>query len=433
MEYNEKLSHLTPDQIDDIVRMYSDKTFKVADIISKYNIDVPVTSFIKILPPIKTDKICEYCGEPLYRNVTARINSFYTRPSDMFCLACGHHVYDEQQYGQPPKCTCEGCKKRERKARDQKQNIIQEVFEKEHPQIQFKDLELGDQLKFLYVICRKSNNTDTSSSESIIPWEIPSVERDRYHFDNTGINYLRRLLKIGAISISPKSPVEAFDFDEDDFPFRFSMRKVWFCINVNQDSVPTDFTKSEYFLNCDKKQLLELYEECLYIDLIEKFEDILDERRLVLHISENANERFKELVGKLSYLQILTLCKRVAVFFSDKVITGNMSRKFAQNAVLLNVSKFYERSVLSRWDIAYMELDEIRSERGGVSPELNFFLNILDKPLTFLRKVPSVENICQPMTPKEAHDGDPDYQLTVEDADCTTLMENKTDTCNDTN
>ena len=33
MEYNEKLSHLTPDQIDDIVRMYSDKTFKVADII----------------------------------------------------------------------------------------------------------------------------------------------------------------------------------------------------------------------------------------------------------------------------------------------------------------------------------------------------------------------------------------------------------------
>lgn len=52
MEYNEKLSHLTPDQIDDIVRMYSDKTFKVADIINKYNIDVPVTSFIKILPPI---------------------------------------------------------------------------------------------------------------------------------------------------------------------------------------------------------------------------------------------------------------------------------------------------------------------------------------------------------------------------------------------
>ena len=50
MEYNEKLSHLTPDQIDDIVRMYSDKTFKVADIINKYNIDVPVTSFSELLP-----------------------------------------------------------------------------------------------------------------------------------------------------------------------------------------------------------------------------------------------------------------------------------------------------------------------------------------------------------------------------------------------
>lgn len=152
MEYNEKLSHLTPDQIDDIVRMYSDKTFKVADIISKYNIDVPVTSFIKILPPIKTDKICEYCGEPLYRNVTARINSFYTRPSDIFCLACGHHVYDEQQYGQPPKCTCEGCKEREQQERARKQELTRKRYERNHTQIQFKDLELGDQIKFIYVL-----------------------------------------------------------------------------------------------------------------------------------------------------------------------------------------------------------------------------------------------------------------------------------------
>ena len=131
--------------------------------------------------------------------------------------------------------------------------------------------------------------------------------------------------------------------------------------------------------------------------MIEEFEDILNERMLDLHISEKANECFKELIGKLSYLQILTLCKRVAVFLSDKVVTGSMSRKFAQNAALLNVSKFYERSVLSGWDIAYTKLNEIHPERRCLSAELSFFLDkVLNKPLTFLKEVPSIENISEP-------------------------------------
>lgn len=393
MEYNEKLSHLTPDQIDDIVRMYSDKTFKVADIISKYNIDVPVTSFIKILPPIKTDKICEYCGEPLYRNVTARINSFYTRPSDIFCLACGHHVYDEQQYGQPPKCTCEGCKEREQQERARKQELIRKRYERNHTQIQFKDLELGDQIKFIYVLY--NNPEQLHSNKKGIPCEIAPVEQDTYHFNATGINYLHRLIDIGVLSVSPKSPIEAFV--EKDFPRVAYIECARYTINVTQSSILADYTDDSYFLTCDKAQLLKEYKECLYRDLIKKFEDMLYERRLDLHISENANERFKDLIGKLSYLQILTLCKRVAVFLSDKVVTGSMSRKFAQNAALLNVSKFYERSVLSGWDIAYMKLNEIHPERRCLSAELSFFLDkVLNKPLTFLKEVPSIENISEP-------------------------------------
>lgn len=432
MEYNEKLSHLTPDQIDDIVRMYSDKTFKVADIINKYNIDVPVTSFIKILPPIKTDKICEYCGEPLYRNVTARINSFYTRPSDMFCLACGHHVYDEQQYGQPPKCTCEGCKEREQQERARKQELIRKRYERNHTQIQFKDLELGDQIKFIYVLY--NNPEQLHSNKKGIPWEIAPVEQDTYHFNATGINYLHRLIDIGVLSVSPKSPIEAFV--EKDFPRVAYIECARYTINVTQASILADYTDDSYFLTCDKAQLLKEYKECLYRDLIKKFEDMLYERRLDLHISENANERFKDLIGKLSYLQILTLCKRVAVFFSDKVVTGSMNRRFAKNAVLINVSKFYDRCIASELDIAYMEPDELRLDNGGISAELKYFLvKVLEKPTTFLKEVPSIDNICQPITSKEAeaHDDELAHQPTKEDVENITLVVNKTDTLNDTN
>ena len=163
---------------------------------------------------------------------------------------------------------------------------------------------------------------------------------------------------------------------------------------------------------------------------------MLYERRLDLHISENANERFKDLIGKLSYLQILTLCKRVAVFFSDKVVTGSMNRRFAKNAVLINVSKFYDRCIASEWDIAYMEPDELRLDNGGISAELKYFLvKVLEKPTTFLKEVPSIDNICQPITSKEAeaHDDELAHQPTKEDVENITLVVNKTDTLNDTN
>lgn len=392
MEYNEKLSHLTPDQIDDIVRMYSDKTFKVADIISKYNIDVPVNFFVKILPPVKVDGVCEYCGEPLYHNITARIDSFYKKDIDMFCLACGHHIYVKRQHRQPPKCTCEGCKERERQEITRKQKLIQQCYEKSHSQIQFTDLDLGDQIKFMYVLY---NNPERLHNPEDIPWEIAPVEYDHYHFGAVGIKYLCHLIRIGVLSVSPKSPIEAFV--EKDFPQRAYVKCARYTINVVQSSVPANLTNTSYFLTCDKEHLLRAYKEWLYNDLIEEFEDILNERMLDLHISEKANECFKELIGKLSYLQILTLCKRVAVFLSDKVVTGSMSRKFAQNAALLNVSKFYERSVLSGWDIAYTKLNEIHPERRCLSAELSFFLDkVLNKPLTFLKEVPSIENISGP-------------------------------------
>ena len=40
MEINEKLKHLTETQIEEVVTMYMDKSIKIADILSKYNIDV---------------------------------------------------------------------------------------------------------------------------------------------------------------------------------------------------------------------------------------------------------------------------------------------------------------------------------------------------------------------------------------------------------
>ena len=66
MEINEKLKHLTENQIEEVVTLYLDKAVKISDILSKYNIDVKPAGLLKILPPMKTNDICVICGKNLY-------------------------------------------------------------------------------------------------------------------------------------------------------------------------------------------------------------------------------------------------------------------------------------------------------------------------------------------------------------------------------
>ena len=40
MEINRKLEHLTEEQIEEVITMYKDKSIRLSNIISKYNIDV---------------------------------------------------------------------------------------------------------------------------------------------------------------------------------------------------------------------------------------------------------------------------------------------------------------------------------------------------------------------------------------------------------
>ena len=63
MEINEKLKHLTETQIEEVVTMYMDKSIKISDILSKYNIDVKPGGLLKILPPVRTNDVCVICGE----------------------------------------------------------------------------------------------------------------------------------------------------------------------------------------------------------------------------------------------------------------------------------------------------------------------------------------------------------------------------------
>lgn len=370
MEINRKLEHLTEEQIEEVITMYKDKSIRLSNIISKYNIDVKPSGLLSILPPIKTDEVCAICGAYLYQKLKPRTGYASDSQKDKFCLECGHWVYAKSIW-ETKKCTCEGCKAKAEEERKKKQ--IQEIYSKEKAQINFTELTLSDQIKLVYVLM---NNSFHNVSE-IAPMEP----------EGKWIQYINRLTEIKAISVSPESAVNAFC--KENFPNEYYVAKVQYNVNVIfDDEILYKINNNSYFIeNSNEEELIILLKKYIYDDLIRQFEDMLNSRRLQLHISENANDKFIELIDKISYTQILTLCNRVAVFFSDKVLTGNMSKSMAKNAALLNVSKFYDRAIQSDWTINHAEICHI-------GKELQFFIErILNKKTTILKDIASAENL----------------------------------------
>lgn len=372
MEINRKLEHLTEEQIEEVITMYKDKSIRLSNIISKYNIDVKPSGLLSILPPIKTDEVCAICGAYLYQKLKPRTGYASDSQKDKFCLECGHWVYAKSIW-ETKKCTCEGCKAIAKAEEERKKKQIQEIYSKEKAQINFTELTLSDQIKLVYVLM---NNSFYNVSE-IAPMEP----------EGKWIQYINRLTEIKAISVSPESAVNAFC--KENFPNEYYVAKVQYNVNVIfDDEILYKINNNSYFIeNSNEEELIILLKKNIYDDLIRQFEDMLNSRRLQLHISENANDKFIELIDKISYTQILTLCNRVAVFFSDKVLTGNMSKSMAKNAALLNVSKFYDRAIQSDWTINHAEICHI-------GKELQFFIErILNKKTTILKDIASAENL----------------------------------------
>ncbi|WP_310604504.1 hypothetical protein [Anaerosporobacter sp.] len=169
----------------------------------------------------------------------------------------------------------------------------------------------------------------------------------------------------------------------------YYVNKVIYDVNVAfKETILARINDNNYFgESSEEDELIMLLKDYIYSDLIEKFGEMLESRRLQLHISDKANNEFIELINQISYTQILALCNRVAVFFSDKVLIGDMTKSVAKNAVLSNVSKFYNRAVESEWALNHAELDYI-------GKDLEFFITrVLNKDISILKDVASVENL----------------------------------------
>lgn len=370
LEINEKLQHLTEEQIEEILELYQNKEVKITDIIDKYEIDVRPAGFRKILPPVKSDVECIICGEKMYYQIGTRDSC--EKPTRYFCLKCNHKKCTDY-WGAEEVCNCEGCVNLRLQKENEQRKQIETIYACEEDKVLFEELQLNDQVLLIKLLLENPlHNTS---------YIAPFSGSDKF------ITTLNRLLDINVLSVSSKSEISAFQ--KENFPYRYDVTAVSYNVNVifNDDDI-SKINRRQYFIdNSSPEELLSLYQAYIYNDIIDKFRVMMGERELTLKITKDADAEFKQLINSVSYTKLLTLCLRVARYLSDKVLVGDMPRYIANNIALGNVVKFYKRAVELEW-----KLNESEFEQAG--DDLVFFIEIImGKSISILQDVPSIENL----------------------------------------
>jgi hypothetical protein len=374
---DEKLKHLSEQQIEEVIRKYENKSIKLAEIISDYKIDVKPAGLLKILPPVKTENSCIHCGCNLYHEREGRTSyNCNDVNKTMFCDNCGHKE-NPKLWGRIQQCECQNCVSSRLRLIQEKRNLIKHLYEEERSKISFHEMEFRDQVDLIYILLNNPNRNT---------FEVASVKFDLID-KKQWMRRLNRLLDIKAISVSPNTEISAFK--EDNFPYTVFIDKAVYNINVSfSDDTIDQINSNIYFSeNISLEERLIVLKEYIYTDAINRFSEFLMERHLELNIADNANDRFIDLIDTISYTQLISLCIKVAKYFSDKVVTGEMNKKAACNAALLNVSKFYDNAIDNSWELHHLDYKY-------AGEELRYYVEkILGKKLSLLKMPISVDII----------------------------------------
>ena len=101
MKVHEKLAHLTPEQLDDLMERYQGKE-KVAALIEEFGIDTSPGNLIYLFPPIlHEDLFCHYCKDTNLVSNRAPRTGYSSSSQTPHCPECRHKNSEQ--------CWCEYC------------------------------------------------------------------------------------------------------------------------------------------------------------------------------------------------------------------------------------------------------------------------------------------------------------------------------------
>lgn len=356
---NDKLKHLTEEEINEVIFFYEEGNLKVQEIIEEYNIDISnASSLVTILPLVKTEEICEICGGNLLRKVKRRSE---TSPSkERECSNC-KHVTNSYSL-----CYCERCKqiraeklmieKMEFERIKQKKNDLMNSYSKEIEKVDESYLNLKSLIN-LGVLLRYCISEDY---QYIKPFEkkdfpmTPYIERERdiYHdlIDNKIIT-----------PIPDKDMLDNVDLiDGDENNFSFDFYKMKYSLNINSKS--TKFELIEQFISPNTDRItqkyypyaLELWRAVAKEEVREYLVMTIEKMRIFdIKIGEKTDRILAKLTNNFSTNKIHYIIWKVKKDVTDRAYEYRLTQEKMFDLFISGIENYSERIIANKWEINY--------------------------------------------------------------------------------
>lgn len=384
--YQDKLAHLSKEEIKDLMELYYDGE-NVELLIKEYKVDVRNSLLSKTFPlTVYKDVYCPFCSTYVVSYKASK--SSYSEP-DKFCLECLHQL---DKY-----CNCTSCvKEREQLKKDEelqkeaedeeKRDILITLFEDENEYpVDIEELSLKSKI-YISSLLRAASSEDLGFIKPINQ-SSPFAPTEKYMSDI--ISYLR---DERIILFSPSTHLDSIVF-EDGSITAYYPKNTTFELNIEEleykDSIESLLHLKEVdYISSEEKILL--WSEIGLYECLEFLYAKLDEYNLPEeHIGEKTISSIEEALNNYSISQLYNFIWRAvknAAAFRQK---NGITPQHAVNSIAGSISRSSEKAHVEKWDVKGYGRDYNYPQTIISEIFFNSVLQVGDKGFTSIRSLNS--------------------------------------------
>jgi len=351
-KYQEKLSHLSQEQIETLMQKYYDGE-KNDLLIKEYNIDIRTGLLVKTFPLLTHDNVpCPYCNMPMVSYRESKSSYAFGDPKT-FCQECKHKNYD-------PYCNCENCKKlkaekeeifrqKEAKRNDAKRQILIESYEYENSMpISIDELTIKDKL-YICALLRTSLSEDFKNINPLSSVKSNLAPTQKYKMNI--ISYLRSKL---IVSFSPSTSLHSIVIENNEIQSYYPL-DVALKLNAPIEQYD-DMAQDLLHLNIDEEitseTKLELWYEIGLFECLEFLYAKMDEYNLPTdYVGDKTISAIRESLKDFSISQNFNFIWRSVTNAAAFYQKSSVSKKHAVNTISGSIIRSHEKAKAENWEI----------------------------------------------------------------------------------
>lgn len=361
------LNHLSDSEVNTLMQRYYGGE-AVTKLIKEYQLSVRTAELYKLFPPeVCEDEICEYCDQPLVRDRRSKTaSSWRIGNADMYCPVCHHRPFINI-------CNCENCIEADRLEREYQEKRIKEVYSRNRIPIDFAAISF-EQKVFLGALCRalcKENLYEIKPYNGSNAVLAPTKD--------LRLQIYKELSHNAIIAVSPTSPVEAFDLEDENFPNSYYIFDVTYYLNLvfppDKQELFTEILNPTYYSPEYEEEALCMWRKIAVAECIEYLEYQLKRVGFEFTPGDKTYKTFDILLNDFSVSQIYGIIWKAVADASKLYLEKGLTRKHAANSVIGACERYAERAKMNGWTLT--EYSRIRDLPQSALSSF-FFNRVLD-------------------------------------------------------